>query len=192
MLVGNITPPILIAQLLGLPESDKILLTQAAMLIGGITTLLQLFPVLGFGMGLPNVHGVAFAYMPVLTAIGLSYGIEAIFGAQLVAAFASIFLGLGIKKIRPFIPPIVSGTVVLSIGLSLYATAVTYMAGGSAAGANFGLPKYWAIALAVLAMTLACSFFGKGYLKVSGMLIGLVAGYLISLLWGGEWSGSTM
>lgn len=185
MLVGNITPPILIAQLLGLPESDKILLTQAAMLIGGITTLLQLFPVLGFGMGLPNVHGVAFAYMPVLTAIGLSYGIEAIFGAQLVAAFASIFLGLGIKKIRPFISPIVSGTVVLSIGLSLYATAVTYMAGGSAAGANFGLPKYWAIALAVLAMTLACSFFGKGYLKVSGMLIGLAAGYLISLLWGG-------
>lgn len=57
MLVGNITPPILIAQLLGLPESDRILLMQAAMLIGGITTLMQLYAFYGFGMGLPNVMG---------------------------------------------------------------------------------------------------------------------------------------
>ena len=184
MLVGNITPPILIAQLLGLPDSDKIILMQAAMLIGGITTLIQLFPVFGFGMGLPNVMGVAFAYMPILTAIGLSYGIEAIFGAQLIAAFASIFIGMAMGKIRKFFPPIVSGTVVLSIGLSLYSTAVTYMAGGSGAGDNFGNPKYWLVALVVLAVTLACNFFGKGYVKVSGMLIGIAAGYVISLFMG--------
>lgn len=184
MLVGNITPPILIAQLLGLPDSDKIILMQAAMLIGGITTLIQLFPVFGFGMGLPNVMGVAFAYMPILTAIGISYGIEAIFGAQLIAAFASIFIGMAMGKIRKFFPPIVSGTVVLSIGLSLYSTAVTYMAGGSGAGDNFGNPKYWLVALVVLAVTLACNFFGKGYVKVSGMLIGIAAGYVISLFMG--------
>lgn len=184
MLVGNITPPILVAQLLGLPDSDKILLMQAAMLIGGITTLLQLFPVFTFGMGLPNVMGVAFAYMPILSAIGLNYGIEAIFGAQLVAAFASIFLGAIIGKIRKFFPPIVSGTVVLSIGLSLYSTAVTYMAGGSSAGESFGLIKYWVIALIALAVTLACNFFGKGFIKVSGMLIGIGVGYIIALIWG--------
>ncbi|MDD2213412.1 MAG: solute carrier family 23 protein [Oscillospiraceae bacterium] len=185
MLVGNITPPILVAQLLGLPESDKILLMQAAMLIGGLTTLVQLFPILGFGMGLPNVMGVAFAYMPILSAIGLSYGISAIFGAQLVAAFVSIFIGMFMGKIRRFFPPIVSGTVVLSIGLSLYTTAVTYMAGGSSKAETFGLPKYWIIALIVLAVTLACNFFGKGYVKVSGMLIGIGVGYIISLFWGG-------
>jgi NCS2 family nucleobase:cation symporter-2 len=154
------------------------------MLIGGITTLLQLFPVFTFGMGLPNVMGVAFAYMPILSAIGLNYGIEAIFGAQLVAAFASIFLGAIIGKIRKFFPPIVSGTVVLSIGLSLYSTAVNYMAGGSAAGDNFGLIKYWVIALIALAVTLACNFFGKGFIKVSGMLIGISVGYIIALIWG--------
>ncbi len=185
MLVGNITPPILVAQLLGLPDSDKIILMQAAMLIGGITTLVQLFPVLGFGMGLPNVMGVAFAYMPILTAIGLSYGIKAIFGAQLVGAFASIFIGMAMGKIRKFFPPIVSGTVVLSIGLSLYSTAVNYMAGGSATAEDFGSPKYWVIALVVLAVTLGCNFFGKGYIKVSGMLIGIGAGYIIALIWGG-------
>lgn len=185
MLVGNITPPILVAQLLGLPEEEKILLMQAAMIIGGLTTLLQLFPILGFGMGLPNVMGVAFAYMPILTAIGVNYGIRAIFGAQLVGAFASIFIGIGIGKIRKFFPPIVSGTVVLSIGLSLYGTAVNYMAGGKPTAENFGELKYWAVALIVLAITLACNFFGKGYIKVSGMLIGIAVGYILSIAWGG-------
>ena len=70
MLVGNITPPMLIASTLSLSAADQIILTQAAMIIGGITTLLQLYPVMGFGMGLPNVMGVAFAYMPILTMIG--------------------------------------------------------------------------------------------------------------------------
>ncbi len=185
MLVGNITPPILIAQLLQLPEEEKILLMQAAMIIGGITTLVQLFPVFGFGMGLPNVMGVAFAYMPILTAIGINYGIRAIFGAQLVGAFASIFIGLGIGKIRKYFPPIVSGTVVLSIGLSLYGTAINYMAGGVPSAENFGEIKYWVVALITLAITLACNLFGKGYIKVSGMLIGIAAGYILSMVLGG-------
>ncbi len=186
MLVGNITPPMLIAATLGLSNADKILLTQAAMTIGGITTLLQLFPILGFGMGLPNVMGVAFAYMPILTMIGTQYGIAAIFGSQLVAGFLSIFIGLFIGKIRKFFPPIVSGTVVLCIGLSLYKTAITYMGGGSAtqADGSFGSAKFWIIAIVTLVVTLACSLFGKGYLKVSGMLIGIAVGYIVALLMG--------
>ena len=187
MLVGNITPPMLIASTLSLSAADQIMLTQAAMIIGGITTLLQLYPVFGFGMGLPSVMGVAFAYMPILTMIGNQYGIAAIFGSQLVAGFVSIFIGMFMGKIRRFFPPIVSGTVVLSIGLSLYKTAVTYMGGGSAAQADgsFGSGKFWILALVTLAVTLACSLFGKGYLKVSGMLIGIVAGYAIALGMGG-------
>ena len=133
MLIGNITPPMLIAGTCGLTVEEKIMLTQAAMIIGGITTLLQLFPVFGFGMKLPNVMGVAFAYMPILTIIGQQYGIAAIFGSQLVAGFVSIFIGMFIGKIRRFFPPIVSGTVVMSIGLSLYKTAISYIGGGTAA-----------------------------------------------------------
>ena len=187
MLVGNITPPMLIATTLSLSAADKILLTQAAMTIGGITTLLQLFPVLGFGMGLPSVMGVAFAYMPILTMIGTQYGIAAIFGSQLVAGFLSIFIGMFIGKIRRFFPPIVSGTVVLCIGLSLYKTAITYMGGGSAAqsAGTFGSAQFWILALVTLAVTLGCSLFGKGYVRVSGMLIGIAAGYVLALLMGG-------
>ena len=187
MLIGNITPPMLIAGTCGLSAEEKILLTQAAMIIGGITTLLQLFPVFGFGMKLPNVMGVAFAYMPILTIIGQQYGIAAIFGSQLVAGFVSIFVGMFIGKIRRFFPPIVSGTVVMSIGLSLYKTAISYIGGGSAAQADgtFGSGKFWFLAILTLIVTLACNFFGKGLVKASGMLIGIVVGYAASLLVGG-------
>ncbi len=187
MLIGNITPPMLIANLCGLGVEEKIMLTQAAMIIGGITTLLQLYPVFGFGMKLPNVMGVAFAYMPILTIIGQQYGIAAIFGSQLVAGFASIFIGVFIGKIRRFFPPIVSGTVVISIGLSLYKTAINYIGGGSAAQANgtFGSGAFWILALLTLAVTLACNFFGKGLVKTSGMLIGIGVGYAVALFMGG-------
>ena len=187
MLIGNITPPMLIAGTCGLSAEEKIMLTQAAMIIGGITTLLQLFPVFGFGMKMPNVMGVAFAYMPILTIIGQQYGIAAIFGSQLVAGFVSIFVGAFIGKIRRFFPPIVSGTVVMSIGLSLYKTAISYIGGGSAAQANgtFGSGKFWFLALLTLVVTLACNFFGKGLIKASGMLIGIVVGYIAALAMGG-------
>lgn len=163
------------------------MLMQSAMTIGGLTTLIQLFPVFGFGMGVPTVMGVAFAYMPILTTIGMQYGISAIFGAQLVAAFASIFIGMFIGKIRKFFPPIVCGTVVLAIGLSLYNTAINYFGGGSAAQAagTFGSPQFWILALVTLAVTLACSLFGKGYIKVSGMIIGVGVGYVVALIMGG-------
>ncbi len=186
MLVGNITPPMLIAGTLGLPAEEKILLMQAAMTIGGLTTLLQLFPLWGFGMGLPNVMGVAFAYMPILTMIGTQYGIAAIFGSQLVAGFASILIGMSIGKLRRFFPPIVSGTVVLSIGLSLYKTAITYMGGGSAtqSAGTFGSPEFVFLALLTLGVTLACNMFGKGYVKISGMLIGIGVGYAAALIMG--------
>lgn len=187
MLVGNITPPMLIAGTCGLSAADQTMLMQSAMIIGGLTTLIQLFPVFGFGMGLPTVMGVAFAYMPILTTIGMQYGISAIFGAQLVAAFASIFIGMFIGKIRKFFPPIVCGTVVLAIGLSLYNTAINYFGGGSAAQAarTFGSPQFWILALVTLAVTLACSLFGKGYVKVSGMIIGVGVGYVVALIMGG-------
>lgn len=181
MLIGNITPPIIIANAIGLPEEDKILLTQAAMIIAGLTTLLQLFPVFGFGMGLPNIMGVAFAYVPILLTIGRTWGIEAIFGAQIIGGLASILIGAVIGKIRHFFPPIVSGTVVLAIGLSLYGTAINYIGGGNSNADNFGLPIFWAIALATTIITITINLKATGTLKISGMLIGILVGYLIAI-----------
>ena len=106
----------------------------------------------------------------------------------------SIFIGMFMGKIRKFFPPIVSGTVVLSIGLSLYETAITYMGGGSASrgAGTFGSGQFWILALVTLAVTLTCSLFGKGYVKVSGMLIGICAGYILALFMGDVVDFSTL
>ncbi|EHF02535.1 MULTISPECIES: uracil-xanthine permease family protein [Olsenella] len=178
MIVGNITPPIIIASTLGLPDSDKVILIQACMLIAGITTLVQLLSPFGVGMGLPNAMGVAFAYLPILLTIGKAYGVSGILGAQLVAAFLSIFIGMAMEKIRPLFPPVVSGTVVLCIGLSLYGTAMNYI-GGGASNPNFGAPAYVGVAALVLVVTLAFNFFGRGILKTLGILFGLLVGYVV-------------
>ena len=187
MLIGNITPPMLIAGICGLSAEEQIMLTQAAMIIGGITTLLQLFPVFGFGMKLPNVMGVAFAYMPILTIIGAqlrhSGHLRRSAGGRLCIDFLSVCLS---ERSAVSFPPIVSGTVVMSIGLSLYQTAINYIGGGSAAQNNgtFGSGKFWILAILTLIVTLACNFFGKGLLKASGMLIGIIVGYAAALIMG--------
>ncbi len=186
MLVGNITPAMLVAASLGLSSAEETTLVQASMIVAGIATLLQLYPVLGCGMSLPTVMGVSFAYVPVLTTIGLSHGISGVMGAQLVGGVASVVAGLLIEKIRRFFPPVVTGTVTLAIGLSLYSTAVNYMGGGSAAkvAGTFGSPEFWLLTTVTLVVTLACGIWGKGYVKVSGMIIGIFAGFMLGIFMG--------
>lgn len=186
MLMGNITPAMLIASTLGLSAADQGILVQSAMLMAALSTVMQLFSYAGLGMGLPTVMGIGFVYVPVLTIIGVQHGIAAIFGAQLASGVVSILVGLAMHKIRRFFPPIVTGTVVLAIGVSLYSTAVNYIGGGSAAMAagTFGSPEFLLVAAVTLAVTLACGFLGRGVVKVSGMIIGIAVGLVLSLALG--------
>ncbi len=186
MLVGNITPAMLVAASVGVSSAEETTLVQASMIAAALATLLQLYPVLGFGVGLPTVMGVAFAYVPVLTTIGLAHGIPGIMGAQLVGGVVTILAGFVIEKVRKLFPPVVTGTVTLAIGLSLYSTAVNYMGGGSAAKAagTFGSPEFWLLTSVTLVVTLACGIWGKGYVKVSGMIIGIFAGFVLALFMG--------
>lgn len=183
MIVGNVTPALIVAGATGLGASDTTLLVQASFLIAGIATLMQLYPMWKIGSGLPMVIGVSFTYVPTLIAIGMSYGIEAIFGAQLVGGLVAILFGAFLKPMRKLFPPLVAGTVVFSIGLSLYPTAVTYMAGGSNA-ADFGSPIYWMLAMVTLIVVLFCNHFTKGYFKLASILIGIIVGYIFAVVLG--------
>ncbi|MDO5718073.1 MAG: nucleobase:cation symporter-2 family protein [Tissierellia bacterium] len=180
MLVGNIVPSIIIAGVTGLTPEEKVAMIQVGMIIAALSTFIQLVPVLGFGARLPVIMGVSFSYIPVLTAIGKAYGIQAVFGAQLIGAIVSIFVGVFIKQIRSYFPPIVAGTVVFTIGLSLYPVGINYMAGGVGAP-DYGNLKYWGVALFTLLVVLVCNMFGKGMIKLAAILIGMVAGYIVSL-----------
>ena len=134
MIVGCVTPAIIISGAAGLETADRVLLIQASLVVSALATLLQLFPIgkkTGFhlGAGLPVIIGVSFAYVPSMQAIADQGGIPAILGAQIVGGVCAILVGLTIKKIRKFFPPLIAGTVVFTIGLSLYPTAINYMAG---------------------------------------------------------------
>ncbi len=183
MIVGNVAPVIIIGGVVGLSTYDRTLLVQCALFIAGIATLLQLYPIGRVGSGLPIIMGVSFAYVPSLIAVGAQYGITGIFGAQLIGGIAAIVVGIFIKPIRKYFPPIVAGTVVFTIGLSLYPIAINYIAGG-VGSPNYGDFINWGIAGITLAVVLFCNQFTKGYTKLASILVGITVGYIISLYFG--------
>lgn len=184
MIVGCVTPAIVIAEMAGLNEGDKVIFVQAALFIAAVSTLIQLFPLGGrIGSGLPVIMGVSFAYLPSMQAIVGNFDIATILGAQLIAGVVAIFVGIFVTKLRKLFPPLITGTVVFTIGLSLYPTAVKYMAGGQSSP-NYGAWQNWLVAFLTLAVVVALNHFAKGILKLASILIGMIVGYIISGFFG--------
>lgn len=191
MIVGCVTPAIIISSAVpggGLGNRERVILIQAALVIAAFSTLLQLFPIgkqekFAIGSGLPVMMGVSFAYVPSMQAIAESYGIAAIFGAQIVGGMVAVLMGFLVKKIRVFFPPLITGTVVFTIGLSLYPTAINYMAGGMSS-ATYGHWQNWLVAFFTLGVVTALNHFGKGIWKLASILIGMTAGYLLAIPFG--------
>lgn len=190
MIVGCVTPAIIIGGAVsgGLSPHDRVILIQASLVIAALSTLLQLFPIgsktaFAVGSGLPVIMGVSFAYVPSMQAIAEQYGISAILGAEIVGGIVAILMGFLIKKIRVLFPPLVTGTVVFTIGLSLYPVAVNYMAGG-VGSATYGHWQNWLVAFITLAIVTALNHFGKGIWKLASILIGIIAGYLVAIPFG--------
>ena len=142
MIIGCVAPAIILAGVSGLSESDTVVLIQASLAMSAISTFIQLFPFIKFksyqiGAGLPVIMGISFAYVPIMQSIAQDADVGTILGAQIVGGIVAIIVGIFIKQIRHLFPPLVTGTVVFAIGLSLYPTAVNYMAGG-AGSADYG------------------------------------------------------
>ena len=188
MIVGCVTPAIIISGAAGLAAADRVILIQASLVVSALATLLQLFPIgnrngLRLGAGLPVILGVSFAYVPSMQAIAEASGISAILGAQIVGGVCAVLVGLTIKKIRKFFPPLIAGTVVFTIGLSLYPTAINYMAGGSGQP-GYGSWQNWVVAIFTLVVVTVLNHFAKGFLKLASILIGMTAGYIFSIPFG--------
>ena len=199
MIVGCVTPAIIIANALGLPQSERVLLIQVSLVMSAVTTLIELFPIGGkLGSGLPVMFGISFAYLPSMQAIvGGGGDIATIAGAMVVGGIVATVVGVFVKKIRRFFPPIITGTVVFTIGLSLYPTAINYMAGG--AGNTYevvvlrkgltsalvhGSWQNWAVAAFTLIVVMVMSNKGKGICKLAAILLGMIAGYIVAAVFG--------
>lgn len=187
MIVGCVTPAIIVAGVGGLSSEDSVILIQAALVLSALTTLVQLYPFqkgkVRIGSGLPVIMGISFAYVPTMQAIAGDFGVGTILGAQIAGGVVAILVGIFIKQIRKFFPPLITGTVVFAIGLSLYPTAINYMAGGTGS-ALYGSWQNWLVAFITLVIVTGLNHYGKGIWKLSSILIGIIAGYLVSLGFG--------
>ena len=188
MIVGCVTPAIIISGAAGIDTADRVILIQASLVVSALATLLQLFPLgkkggLRLGAGLPVILGVSFAYVPSMQAIAEQYGIATILGSQIAGGICAVIVGIMIKKIRKFFPPLIAGTVVFTIGLSLYPTAINYMAGGTGQP-TYGSWQNWTVAIFTLIVVTVLNHFAKGFLKLASILVGMIAGYIFSMFFG--------
>ena len=188
MIVGCVTPAIIVSNVANLSTADRVILIQAALVVSALSTLLQLFPIgkkNGFRLGaaLPVIMGISFAYVPSMQSIAADYGVPAILGAQIVGGVVAFIVGAFVMQIRKFFPPLITGTVVFTIGLSLYPTAINYMAGGTSSP-TYGSWQNWTIAFITLVVVTVLNHFGKGIFKLASILIGIIVGYVVSLFFG--------
>ena len=189
MIVGCVTPAIIIAGVAGLSGEDKVIIVQAALVVSALATLLQVFPVgfrkgsLQFGAGLPLIVGVGFAYVTSMSTIVEGYGIATIFGAEIVGGIVAVLVGLSYNKIKSLFPPLIIGIVILCIGLSLYPIAIRYMAGGQGSE-TYGSWQNWLVAALTLTVVIVCNNYGRGIIKLASVLIGIIVGYGVALGFG--------
>ena len=180
MFVANIAPILIVAGVCNISEQEKATLIQCAMLIAGIGTLIQLFPVWRIGSGLPIVMGISFTFVSIFSYIGATYGYGAIMGAVLIGGIIEGCLGLLAKYWTKIITPIVSASVVTAIGFSLLSVGASSFGGGTGAE-DFGSVKNWILGSITLLCCILFNLFAKSYWKQLSVLFGLVVGYIVAI-----------
>lgn len=192
MFVGNLTPLLIITGACGIAGGEfadlQVSLLQNAMLIAGIVTLIQLFAIGPIGGKVPIIMGTSSGFIGVFNSVAktmgggvLAYG--AIMGASIIGGLFETVLGAFLKPLRKFFPSVVTGTVVLSIGLSLISVGVNSFGGGNTA-ADFGSMENLLLAILVLVVILVVKHVGKGFLSSSSILIGIIVGYIAAFIMG--------
>lgn len=185
MFVSNFTPAIIVGGAAGFAfgSADMIFLIQMSMLFAGIATLFQTIGAGPVGARLPIMQGTSFAFIPVMIPVVAGAGMGALFGAVVIGGIFHAFLGTFIGRIRSWFPPLVTGVVIMSIGLALIPIGIQYAAGGVPlmGKPEFGGFGHWALALIVVVVSLGLKFYSKGLMSTAAVLIGLIVGYVIAI-----------
>ncbi len=186
MFASNVTPSVIVAGAAGLAfgGAEQIYLIQMAMLFAGVATLFQTIGMGPVGARLPIMQGTSFAFVAVLAGVAATQGLGVALTACIIAGIIHFLLGSVIGSLRWIFPPLVTGLVILAIGLYLIPVGIKYAAGGAAdfqmAAESFGSLKHWSVALCVIIVALLCKFLSKGLISNAAVLIGIIAGYLLA------------
>jgi len=194
MFISNVTPAIIVCGAAGFgfnsnsPDfPNMIYMIQMSMFFAGIATLIQTIGFGPVGARLPIVQGTSFAFVPIMVPLVAGKGVDAIailMGGVIIGGLFHTILGFFIGRIRFALPPLVTGLIVMMIGLALIKVGIQYAAGGVKAKMD-GLPEYgsllnWSVASVVIIVTLLLKFFTRGMLSVAAVLIGIIAGYIVA------------
>ena len=184
MFVANIAPLIIVANACHLGSGETAKLIQTTMVIAGIGTLIQLFPIWKVGSGLPIVMGISFTFVSVACTVGAQWRLlNAIVGAVIVGGFIEGTIGLFAKYWTKLITPIVSASVVTAIGFSLLSVGASSFGGGSG-NERFGSAQNWILGTATLLSCLLFDMLAKSYWKQLSVLFGLIVGYILAVFMG--------
>lgn len=192
MFVGNLTPLLIITGACGIAGGEfaglQLSLLQNAMLVAGIVTLVQLFAIGPVGGRVPIIMGTSSGFIGVFNSVAATMGggvsaYGAIMGASILGGFFETVLGFFLKPLRKFFPSVVTGTVVMSIGLSLISVGINSFGGGNRAE-DFGSMENLLLALFVLIVILIFKHCTKGFWSSSSILLGIIAGYIAAIVMG--------
>ncbi|GAB6937217.1 nucleobase:cation symporter-2 family protein [Isoptericola variabilis] len=174
---GVIAPPIIVGQAAGLTGAEIGVLVSAALLVSGLATALQTLGIRFFGSQLPLVQGISFATVSTMVAVASGDGgLPAVFGAIIVAAVIGLAISPFFAQVVRFFPPVVTGTIITIIGVSLLPTAAGWMMGGDEEAADWGSVPNIALALGTLVVVLALSRFLQGTISRLSILFGIILG----------------
>ena len=169
MFVANIAPILIVSGACGLTVQDTARLIQTAMIIAGIGTLIQLFPIWRVGSRLPVVMGISFTFVSVFCYVGPRYGYSAVIGAIIIGGIVEGLLGFFAKYWRRIITPLVAACVVTAIGFSLLSVGANSFAGG-VGSADFGSWQNWVLGGVTLLACILFNLFAKGHIKQLSVL----------------------
>ncbi|WP_214326540.1 nucleobase:cation symporter-2 family protein [Nonomuraea sediminis] len=176
MYAGAVAVPLIVGGALKLPPDQLAYLINADLLVSGIATLIQCVGVWRFGIRLPIMQGCTFAAVTPMVMIGTAQGgLPAVYGAVIVSGLLVVAIAPYFAKVVRFFPPLVTGTIITIIGISLLPVAARWAAGG-VGSPGFGSPKNIAMAAAVLLLILAIYRFSTGFLSRVAVLAGIAAG----------------
>ena len=182
MFVSNITPIIILANVVGIDPAPSAVLIQNCMVIAGIGTLIQLYPIWRIGSRLPIVMGISFTFLSLSISIATSMGMGVLMGAVIIGGIVEGLLGLCAKYWVKLVPHIVAATVVTAIGFSLLPIGANSFAGGQGAQ-DFGSLQNWIVGSFTLLVCMGFQVFAKGFFRSLSVLFGLIAGTSSPCAW---------
>ena len=180
MYAGAVAVPLIVANALGLSSEQLIYLINADLFTCGIATIIQTVGFGNMGVKIPMIQGVTFAAVTPMILIGQAHGLTGIYGSIIVAGIITYLVSPYFSSLLRFFPPVVTGTIITIIGVTLMPVAVRWAGGGNPAASDFASAPYILLALVTLALVLFFYRFFQGFISNIAVLLGLLCGTILA------------